>query len=69
MTFVELPLSKETTSGTDNTMAPSGGGAENTQTNLSYCEQLFQKNNLFFFGVINILPLVPAVSDQSDKYT
>lgn len=46
MTFVELPLSNETTSGTDNTMTPSGGGKKPKQTdnqkthaNLNYYEQ------------------------------
>lgn len=46
MTFVELPLSNETTSGTDNTMTPSGGGKtpkqtdnQKTHTNLNYYER------------------------------
>lgn len=34
VTFVELPLSRETTSGTDNTMAPSVGGKK-TPTQIS----------------------------------
>lgn len=42
MTFVELPLSNETTSGTDNMTTPSGGeitqATEKTHTNLNYDE-------------------------------
>lgn len=42
MTFVELPLSNETTSGTDSTMTPSETekkeSKQNNPTHLNYCE-------------------------------